>query len=206
MDRRLFVCYDTVCFLFYSPDIIGLKQFGEGVVGLLGFYFFNLSGNAFVVGGTFHVAYYAEGNREVWSFHHSQLELQGVVLTVGVVNKQIFLGYAILAYLDYLHAKSFLHNTIFIILTKDHWLAVLQVDSVFGAAFFGVDGLMGAIVEDDAVLQYLAYGSTLMLLSRLEYFYCAGGVGSYGACKELAPCAEAEFSGAEGVFHSAIGA
>ena len=73
--------------LFNLPDIVGLEELREVVVLLLAGDLIELGVDGVVVGGSLHVADHAEGDGEaVLRGHHGELQLQGVVLAVGVVN------------------------------------------------------------------------------------------------------------------------
>ena len=72
--------------LFYFPDVVGLQKFTEIVVLLGGLDFFYLCGYGFIIGGCLDIADNAQGYGEsVAVAHQGQLELQGVVLAVGIV-------------------------------------------------------------------------------------------------------------------------
>ena len=76
---------------------------------------------------------------------------------MGIVNKDVFLRDAVFAYLDNLQAEAFLHDAIFIVLSKDERLAMSYIYGVFLPALFAVYGIISTIVEYHAVLQNLAY-------------------------------------------------
>ena len=83
--------------LFNFPSFIGLEQLAESMVFLALLDFFYLCMNSFVVGDSLHIAYYTQCNREVRSFHQCQFKVQCGVLAMCVMNKNVFLGNAILA-------------------------------------------------------------------------------------------------------------
>ena len=66
------------------------------MVLLFGGYLFDLCMYGIVVGRGFHIADYAEGNREVRAFHQGKFQLQGVVHAVGIVDEDILLCNAVL--------------------------------------------------------------------------------------------------------------
>ena len=63
---------------------------------------------------------------------------------------------------------------------------------------------MGTVVEDDAVLQNLTDGSTLVLVGGLQDFHGARGVSGYGAGEEVAAGTKAQLGRTEGVFYRAV--
>lgn len=178
--------------LFYLPDVAGLKQFGKVVVLLLLADFGYLGFDGFVVGGGLDVADYSQGDGEsVAVAHEGELELECVVLTMGVVDKYVVDGHPVLAYLYDLEPEALLYEAVFVVLTEDEGLPVLDVDGVFGSLFLVVDGTVATVVEDYAVLQYLAYGGSFVGIGCLEDFDCAWGIGGYGAREEVSACSEA---------------
>ena len=192
-------------FLLHLPNVVCLEQFSEGVIGLLGLYLFYLCVNGIVVGGSVHVANDAEGNGKTVSVaHEGELELERIVLTVSIVDEDIIECDTILAYLHHLKAEALLHEAKLIVFAEDEGLAVLHVDSILSATLFGIDALVGSVVEDDAVLQYFTDGSTLVGLSGLEDVGSARSIGGYGTREEMAARTEAEFCGAEGILDGAV--
>src|SRR5574344_877918 len=70
------------------PDIVGFQQFGEVMILLLGAHLLQLSIDSIVVGGSLHIAENAEGNGEsLLGRHQCEFQLEGIVLTVGIVNE-----------------------------------------------------------------------------------------------------------------------
>ena len=193
--------------LFYFPDVIGLKEFGKVVVLLGGFDLLNLCCYGVVIGGSLDVTDYAQCYGEsVAVAHQGKLELQGIVLAVSIVYKDILEGDAILTDLNYLKAESLLNQSELIVLTEYQGLTVLNVYGVLGAALLVVYCIVCSVVEDNAVLQDLAYRSTLVVVGGLEDFYCAWSIGGNGAGKEMAACAKAELCGTERILNGAVGA
>ena len=94
----------------------------------------------------------------------------------AVVHEDVLLGDAVLAELDDLQAEALLHESVLIVLAEEERLAVLDVDGVFGPALLGVDGLVRAVVEDDAVLHHLDDGRALVCDACLEHVDGAGCV------------------------------
>ena len=109
--------------------------------------------------------------------HECQLKLEGVVLAMSIVYQNVLLRDAVLANLHHFQAKTFLYKTKLIVLTEDKGFAVLHIDGVLGASFFAIDSIVGAIVEDNTVLQNLAYGCTLVVIGRLEDFHGTRSMG-----------------------------
>ena len=144
--------------LFYFPDVVGLKELGKVVILLGGLYLLNLSGYCIVIGGSLNVTDDAECNGEsVTVTHQGELELQGVVLAVCIVYKDILEGDAVLADLYDLKAESLLNQSELIVLTEYQGLAVLYVDGVLGTTLLVVNCIVSAVVEYHAVLQDLTY-------------------------------------------------
>ena len=157
-----------------------------------------------IVGGGFHIADYAEGNREVRAFHQGKFQLQGVVLAMGVVDKNILFRDAVLAELHHFQPEAFLHQSVFVVLAEEHGLAMSQIDGVFGAVFFLGNGIMRAVIEDDAVLENLADAGSFVVVGGFQDFHCSGCIRGNGACKEVAACTEAEFRRMERVFYRTV--
>ena len=129
--------------LFYFPNIIGLEELGEVVILLLSLHLLYLSGYAVVVGGSIHIADDTEGDGEtIVVSHQGKLQLQGVVLAMGIMNKDILLGDAVLTNLHHLQTETFLNETELVVRTEDKGLAMLYVD---GVLLTGV-GLIDSIV------------------------------------------------------------
>ena len=172
--------------LFYFPDVVGLQKFTEVVVLLGGLDFFYLCGYGVIIGGCLDIADNAQGYGEsVAVAHQGQLELQGVVLAVGIVYKDILECDAVLTYLYNLKAESLLHKAELIVLAEYQGLSVLDVDGVLGAALLVVYCIVCTVIEYDAVLQNLADRCTLVVVCGLEDIYCAGSIGGNGAGKEM---------------------
>ena len=114
-----------------------------------------------VVGGSLHVADDTEGDGEAVAVaHEGELQLQRVVLAVSVVHEDIIEGVAVLADLHHLQAEALLHEAELVVLAEDELLAVAHIDSVLLAPFLVIDAVVGAVVEDNAVLQNLAKQSS----------------------------------------------
>ena len=193
----------SVCPLFHFPNVVGFEELHEVVVFLLTLHLFDLLSNGSLIGRSLYVADYTESHWEsMLVVHHGELQLQGVVLTVSVVNEDVLLCDAILADLHYLQTEALLHKTELVVLTEDQRLAVLHVDGVLLSALALVDRVVNTVVEDNAVLQNLAYRSTLMLLCSLQHLYSSCSVGGYGTCKETTSCTEAKLCRTEWVLYS----
>ena len=80
-----------------------------------------------------------------------------------------------------------------------------QVYGAIGAEFAVGDGIMYAVVEDHAVLQYLGYGCTLVACGGHKHFLRCGEFYVDRTAEEVATRAEDEFGRDEGVFGSAVG-
>ena len=152
------------------PDVVGLQQLLEVVVLLLSADLSELSVYGIVVGRSLHVADDTQRYGETVAIaHEGELQLQGVVLAVSIVNEYVVDGVAVLADFYHFQAEALLDESELVVLTEDELLAVLDVDGVLLTAFLVIDGLVAAVVEDDAVLQYLRDAGTLMLVSSLQH-------------------------------------
>lgn len=117
------------------------------------FHLFNLSGDAIIIGRSLHVADDTQSDREsVAIAHQSKLQLQGIILAVSIVNEDILLGDAVFTNLNDFQSESFLNKAVFTILTEDERLAMFYIDGVLCATFFGVNAVVGTVIEDDTVL------------------------------------------------------
>ena len=75
--------------------------------------FLNLCSDRVIVGGGIDITDYAKGYREAVTIaHQGKLQLQGVVLTVCIVNKDVLQGYAVLAKLITEHGSTLDNETI----------------------------------------------------------------------------------------------
>ena len=66
-----------------------------------------------------------------------------------------------------------------------------HVDGILLSSLLFIYSVVGAIIEDYAVLQNLAYRGTLVVVGSLEDFYSLRTICSYRASKESATCSEA---------------
>ena len=90
---RAYPCVSMLSLLFHFPDVVGFKQFAEVVILLRCLDLLYLLGYCFIVGRSLNVADNTESNGEtVVIAHQSELQLQGVVLAVCIVNEDIVLG------------------------------------------------------------------------------------------------------------------
>ena len=166
-----------------------------------------MGGYGIVIGGSLNVADNAQCYGEsVAVAHQGKLELQGVVLAVGIVYKDILQGDAVLTNLYDLEAESLLHQSELVVLTEYQRLTVLYVDGVLGAALLIIYCIVCSVIEDDAVLQDLADRCTLVVVSGLEDIDGSGSVGGNGAGKEVTACTKAELCGTERILNGAVGA
>ena len=144
--------------LLHRPDIVGLEQLLEVVILLLGTNLGKLGVNGIVVGGSLDIADDTEGDGEAVAItHQGELQLQGVVLAVGIMYKYVIQRVAVLADFYDLQTEALLYESEFVVLTEYELLAMLHVDGVLLTTFLVIDSLMTAIVEDDTVLQNLTY-------------------------------------------------
>ena len=157
--------YLTFSPLFHFPDVVGLEKLCEVMVLLLGRNLSKLGMYGIVVGRSLHVADHTESDGEaILGRHHGKLQLQGVVLAVGIVDEYIVDGVAILADLHHLQAKALLHESELIVLAEDELLTMTDVDGVLLTTLVVVDDVVAVVVEDDAVLQNLCDASALVLI------------------------------------------
>ena len=200
-----FFHYAEAFLLFYFPDVVGFQELSKVVILLGGFDLFNLCGYGVIIGGSLNVADNAQCYGEsVAVTHQGELELQGVVLAVGIVYKDILQCDAVLANLYNLKAESLLNQSKLIVLTEYQGLSVLNVDGVLGTTLLVIDCIVSTVVEYHAVLQNLTYGCALVIVSGLEDIHCAGSIGGNGAGKEMTACAEAKFCGTERILNCAV--
>ena len=125
---------------------------------------------------------------------------------MGIVYQHVVKRIAVLANLDNLQAKALLNQSELIVLAEDEFLAMTYIDGILLAALLIIYGLVGTVVEDDAVLQNLADSSTLVGIGSLQNLDGSRSIGGYGTGEEMATCAKAQFSRTEGILDSAIGA
>ena len=148
------------------------------MVLLLSLHFLYLLMNSLVVGWSLNIADNAKSYREAMLVvHHGELELQGVVLAMGIVYENVLLRNAILTNLDHLQAEAFLNKAILVVLAKDKRLTVTHIDGIFLTAVLVVNRVVASIVEYDTVLQYLTNRSSLVLVGCLKNLYRLRSVG-----------------------------
>ena len=134
--------------------------------------------NSLVVGWSLNIADNAKSYREAMLVvHHGELELQGVVLAMGIVYENVLLCYAVLTNLDHLQAEAFLNKAILVVLAKDKRLTVTHIDGILLTAVLVVNRVVASIVEYDTVLQYLTNRSSLVLVGCLKNLYRLRSVG-----------------------------
>ena len=93
--------------LLNLPNIVGLQKLSEVVILLLAAHLVELCIDSIIIGGSIDIADDAKGDGEtILRRHQGELQLQGIVLTVGIVNEDIINGVAVLANLDNLQALS----------------------------------------------------------------------------------------------------
>ena len=167
--------------------------------------FLNLSGNSVVIGGSLDVTDNAQCYGEsVAVTHQGKLELQGVVLAVGIMYKDILECNAVFTDLYDLKAESLLHESELIDLAEYQGFTMLDVDGVLGAALLVVYCIVCTVIEDNAVLQDLAYRCTLVVVGCLEDIDCTGSIGGNGAGKEVTACTKTELCGTERILNGAV--
>lgn len=168
-------------------------------------YFLNLSLYALVVCRSLYVADYTESYREAITIaHESELELEGIVLTVCIMHEDILLCDAVLTNLDNLKTEAFLHQTELSVLTEDQWLAMLHIDSILSTTCTIIYRSVSTVIEDNAVLEYLNHRSTLMCISSLQYLDGMLAVSSNSTSEEMATSAEAKLCWTEWILYSSV--
>ena len=161
--------------------------------------------HGFVIGWSSHVANHTKSYREAMLVvHHGQLQLQGIILAVSIMYQYIIKGITILTDRHHLQTETLLYQTELVVLAEHEFLAVAYIDTVLLSTFLGIDGIVAAIVEDDAVLQDLAHSSTFMVVGSLQDLHCLGIIGSHRTGKELTASTEAELSRTERIFYCTI--
>ena len=139
--------------LFYCPDVVGLEQLLEVVVFLLSSYLSQLCVNSIVVGRSLNVANHTEGDgKTILRSHHSEFQLQGVILAVSIVNEYVVDSVAILTNLNNFKTEALLYQSELVVLAEYQLLAVLYVDGVLLTALVVVNHIVAVVVEDHAVL------------------------------------------------------
>ena len=107
-DILLLVCLFCL-YLLNLPDIVCFEELGKVVILLCCLYLFYLLVNCIVISWSFNVANNAKSYREAVAVtHEGELELEGVVLTMSIMNEDVLLRNAIFTYLDNLQTKAFL--------------------------------------------------------------------------------------------------
>ena len=161
--------------------------------------------NGIIVGWSVNIADNTKGNGEtILGSHHGELQLQGVVLAVSIVNQYIVDGVTVLADLNHLKAEALLYQSELIVLAEYELLAVLYVDGVLLTTFIVVNYIMAVVIEDYTVLQNLSYAGTLVLVGCLQHLNSSLCIGSHAASKEVSACTKAEFCWAEWILYSAV--
>ena len=104
--------------LLHFPSLISHQQLLEIVIFLLAFDFFDLFNDSIVVSRSVYITDYTECNREVGTFHQSQLQLKRIILAVCVVDKDILFCDTVLTQFHYLQPEAFLHQSELLVFTK----------------------------------------------------------------------------------------
>mgnify|MGYP000979772706 CR=1 FL=1 len=88
------------------------------MIFFLAFDFFDLFSDSIIVSWSIYITDYTECNREVGTFHQSQLQLKRIILAVCVVDQDFLCRDAVLTKFHYLQPEAFLHQSEFLIFTK----------------------------------------------------------------------------------------
>ena len=123
---------------------------------------------------------------------------------MSIVYENIITGDTVLANLNDLQAETFLYKAELLIGTKDQRFTVSHIDGTLLSAGRGINGVMAAVIEDDTVLQNLAYGSSLMLISSLENGDCLCIVAGNTACEEVTTRTETKLSRMERILRRTV--
>ena len=175
------------------------------MIGFLGFHLFNLFVDADIIGRSLHITDDTQGNGiAVFVVHHRQLQLQGIILTMGIVDEDIIKRDTVLTNLHHLQAETLLHEAVLVVFTEDEFLTVTHIDGILLAAVFRIYRIVGSVVEDDAMLQNFTYGCTFMLISCLQDLHRLRTVVGNRTGKEPSASTKAQFRRAERVFYGAV--
>ena len=191
--------------LFHFPCVLRLEQFHEVVIGFLSTYFVYLCMHSLIVGGCCNIANDTECDGETFfKVHCGKFLLERGVRAMSIVYVDVIECDAVLTDFHHFESESILHKTIFVVFAKKQFLAVSHIDGVALAPVLGIDGVVATIVEDNAVLQNLAYGSTLMLLCGFKNLYRFVAIVGYRACEKRSTCAKGEFGRTERIFDGTV--
>ena len=86
---------------------------------------------------------------------------------MGIVNEDVVDGDAVLANLHHFQSEALLHESVLVVLAEDERLAMTNVDGVACPSLLFIYGVVGTVVEDYAVLKYLAHGGSVVLMGSL---------------------------------------
>ena len=101
--------------------------------------------------------------------------------------------------------EAFLHETFFKIFAEQHFSTFHEVYGAVGAGFLVRHPVVGAVVEDHAILQHFHHGSTAMVCGCGHGLLCDLEFDIETACKEGGSCAEGEFGRNKRIFGGAVG-
>ena len=107
-------------------------------------------------------SYVCASTSRILAVHHGKLLVQEVGLAVGIMDKDIVHGVPVLSYLNGLEQETVLDDTFVIVLTECHFFAMAQVDGAVGTELTVGDGIVYAVVEYHAVLEYLHHRCAFM--------------------------------------------
>ena len=163
--------------------------------------------NGIVIGRSWYIADDTEGNGEAVAIaHEGELQLECVVLAVGVMNEDVIQGVAILTDFHDLESEALLDKAKLVVLTEDEGLAMADIDGIPRARFLIINNIVRTIIKDNAVLKNLADAGPFVGMGGLQHLNGAWGIGSHGAGEEVTAGTKAEFSGAERILDGAVGA
>ena len=123
---------------------------------------------------------------------------------MGIVNEYIVDSVAILADLDHFQTEALLYESELIVLAKNEFFTMLDVDCVLLTAFVVVDDVVAVVVEDDTVLKHLGDAGTLVLVGCFQYFDRSFGIGSHATGKEMSAGTETELCGTEWILNRTV--
>ena len=191
--------------LFDFPGLAGEDHGAERVEAFAGADFGNLLCDTVVVGGGGDVADDADGQGEALAVHHGQLLVEEVRGRVGVVDEDVVHGVAVLSDGDGFEEEAVLDEAFVHVFAEEHLLAVAEVDGLVGADAAVGDGVVDAVVEDDAVLEDFDDRCTFVAGCGGHDLDGGGQLDVNAAAEEVAACAEYEFGGDEGIFNCSVG-
>ena len=197
--------------LFHFPSITREEEILQGTLWLLALDVLDLLLDSLIVGHGLNVADHSESDWKlvgstsiaVWRVaHHSELEVEGRIGLLGVMNEEILLCDAVLADGHWLDVPAIEDETLIAVLTIDHWLAMLEKDGLVGTDSRIGDELVDAIGKDDTVTELLDDSCTLVLGSSYHAGNRTLDIAIDGTSEEVATSTEAKLCRTEWILYS----